>query len=326
MMRRGVSYGPAITLLKLAWRMRDAAIGVCLDDIEHEFGVSRSTAERMLRTIGDLYHVETVPRDDDRRSFWRIRDDRPLMGAVEEQELVAELGHLAAAADLLREQGREEAAIALIRLGDRIRGAAPRTRQRAITTDLEAIMDAEGLVHRPRPRIQIAPGIVAALRHAIIACNKVRIRYRSQSTGGISWHKVCPYGFLYGARPYLVAFSRNPMVLDYRSYRLTNILEIEVLDEPYERDPYFSLAGYARNAFGVFQEEPFDVEWKFSPSVADEARQFIFHPDQTTEDLPDGSHIVRFRAGGAVEMAWHLCTWGDEVEVVKPQDFWERID
>lgn len=36
------------------------------------------------------------------------------------------------------------------------------------------------------------------------------------------------------------------------------------------------------------------------------------------EDQPDGSLIVRFRAGGALEMSWHLFTWGSDVEVLEP--------
>jgi predicted DNA-binding transcriptional regulator YafY len=35
--------------------------------------------------------------------------------------------------------------------------------------------------------------------------------------------------------------------------------------------------------------------------------------------MPDGSLIVRFRAGGDLEMAWHLYTWGDHVEVLEPK-------
>src|SRR6266545_2793090 len=32
-----------------------------------------------------------------------------------------------------------------------------------------------------------------------------------------------------------------------------------------------------------------------------------------------GSLIVRFRAGGAQEMCWHLFTWGGEVELLGPE-------
>jgi superfamily II DNA or RNA helicase len=45
--------------------------------------------------------------------------------------------------------------------------------------------------------------------------------------------------------------------------------------------------------------------------LAAEAREFEFHPEQTMEDLDDGSLIVKFRAGGALEMSWHLSAFLD---------------
>jgi hypothetical protein len=39
----------------------------------------------------------------------------------------------------------------------------------------------------------------------------------------------------------------------------------------------FSLREYAERSFGVFQEKPLDVVWKFSPKVAPDAREFLFH-------------------------------------------------
>jgi predicted DNA-binding transcriptional regulator YafY len=47
--------------------------------------------------------------------------------------------------------------------------------------------------------------------------------------------------------------------------------------------------------------------------------KFVFHPDQTIEAQPDGSLLVRFRASGWLEMAWHLYQWGDAVEVIAPE-------
>ena len=29
--------------------------------------------------------------------------------------------------------------------------------------------------------------------------------------------------------------------------------------------------------------------------------------------------IVRFRASGMLELAWHLFTWGDKIEIIAPQ-------
>ena len=42
-------------------------------------------------------------------------------------------------------------------------------------------------------------------------------------------------------------------------------------------------------------------------------------PHARAESSKDGSLLVRFRAGGLLEMSWHLFTWGDEVEIIKPK-------
>ena len=55
------------------------------------------------------------------------------------------------------------------------------------------------------------------------------------------------------------------------------------------------------------------------PAAARDAAEFLFHPNQEIEPQKDGSLIVRFRAGGLLEMSWHLFTWGNEVEVIKPK-------
>jgi len=98
-----------------------------------------------------------------------------------------------------------------------------------------------------------------------------------------------------------------------------------VTEFSFSRHLDFSLADFARQSFGVFQEEPFDVAWRFRPEVAADALEWVFHPDQTIKDQPDGSLIVRFRAGGALEISWHLYTWGDAVEVLEPTNFRMRF-
>jgi predicted DNA-binding transcriptional regulator YafY len=130
---------------------------------------------------------------------------------------------------------------------------------------------------------------------------------------------VHPYGFLYGNRHYLVAWSESEAARSFRSFALSNIERVETLDRTFTRKRHFSLREYAERSFGVFQEKPVDVVWNFSPKAAPDAREFVFHPTQKLEDQPDGSLVVRFRAGGLLEMAWHLFTWGNEVRVLKPK-------
>jgi predicted DNA-binding transcriptional regulator YafY len=118
-------------------------------------------------------------------------------------------------------------------------------------------------------------------------------------------------------RQYLVAWSEYQD--DVRLFALTGFARIELSDEVFERPLEFDLQAYLSRSFGVFQEEVHDVVWRFTPEAASEARQFLFHPTQEMQDEPDGSLTVRFRAGGMLEMCWHLFRWGDQVEVLEPE-------
>lgn len=142
------------------------------------------------------------------------------------------------------------------------------------------------------------------------------MRYRG--TGRTGYQTVHPYGFLYGSRHYLVAFSEIERARDIRLFVLANISAVTVLDEGFTPPEGFSLRTFTRRSFGVFQERPADVVWRFSPRAAADARRFVFHPDQRLTEEPDGSLLVAFTAGGLQEMCWHLFTWGREVEIVKP--------
>lgn len=46
-------------------------------------------------------------------------------------------------------------------------------------------------------------------------------------------------------------------------FDLNKITEIEILEEYFERRTDFSLQDFSEQSFGVYQEEPFDVEWLF---------------------------------------------------------------
>ena len=104
-----------------------------------------------------------------------------------------------------------------------------------------------------------------------------------------------------------------------RLFALANIKQVKCLDDAtFHRDPDFSLQKFAERSFGVFQEKPQDIIWKFAPAVAEAVAEYEFHPSQSLEKQQDGSIVVRFRAGGMLEMCWHLYTWGANVEIVEP--------
>ena len=61
------------------------------------------------------------------------------------------------------------------------------------------------------------------------------------------------------------------------------------------------------------------IHWLYRALVAADAKEYLLHSSQKLEEQADGSLIVRFQAGGGLEMCWHLFTWGRHLIVLAPK-------
>jgi predicted DNA-binding transcriptional regulator YafY len=164
----------------------------------------------------------------------------------------------------------------------------------------------------PRPFEDDA--VLGAVREAIKSLRMLRFRYDGGSTPG-RVREVAPYGLLFGRSNYLVAAEANG---EARNWRLDRIAEIEVLERTGARPEDFSLQAYADESFGIYHDAIEDVRLRILPHGADEALCWRFHANQEVRPQPDGTVEVLFRASGMLELAWHLFTWGDKVEILAP--------
>ncbi len=310
-------YAPSENLIRLVIALGSTRTGLTLDEIQEDLRVGRRTAERLMAAVRRFADVEETPQiDEDRRKRWRIRHMPAGLANPTGEEMAA----LGAAASLLRREGMDDHAERIDTLAGKLTASTDPKRAVRLETDIAALLEAEGFVSRPGPRPAIDGAVLATLRHAVLACLKVDLLYRARGDGETSRRIVHPYGFLYGARHYLVAFSEAARARDVRLYALPNVVEAHLLEETFTRVQGFSMDGYTRQMFGVFRETPSDVVWRFSAEAAEDVRAFLFHPDQRLKALPDGRVEVTFRAGGLKEMAWHLFRWGGHVEVVSPPE------
>lgn len=299
-------------LLRLAVMMQGSAEGVSIAEIEQTFGVSRRTAERMRDAV-----LRAFPQLEERpgvngQKYWRF--PAGTLGKMVEptvDELTA--GHRAAS--IARREGDLDTAETLEGLLTKVQAMFRDDRRRRIAADLEAQLMADGVAFRPGPRERIAPEILRKLRDAILAGVMISADHRARGSGKLSRNtRLGPIAMLFGdGRQYLLAWSEYQD--DLRLFALAGFERIDLEDEVFERPEDFDLQDWLAESFGIWREEPQDVEWRFLPEVADEAATYVFHLRQETERLPDGSLVVRFRAGGRQEMAWYLARWGDKVEV-----------
>lgn len=318
MLRKGSKmYQKTQMLNDLVLLMQNSDEGVSLKDIMNKYDVSLRTAIRMKDAIVEKYPQLQEISGQHNTKKWIL----PKGTAKEIISFSMEEIHALQNASKLMAKKHISDYHFLDNVLYKIKAFMGKEALNRIEPDAEALLEAEGYAFRPGPKIITNTEHLKKLRHALIACNRIRIRYESKHDR--NWREVLPYGFLYGNKHYLVAWDVKKNKMCY--FDTNKIQDVDVLSTYFERDPKFSLQQYCEQAFGIYQEEPFDVEWLFDKEVAESASKYLFHPKQTMEFNKDGTLTVKFRAGGALEMDWHLYTWSPHVKVIKPEN-WDTME
>ena len=177
-------------------------------------------------------------------------------------------------------------------------------------------MQAEAIAVAPGPRPFEDEAVLRQVREAIVSLRRLAFAYMGGSTPG-RMREVSPLGLLFGRSNYLVAAEGEAGAP--RTWRLDRLAEVRVLAAPATPPAGFSLAAFVDRSFGIYQDEVEDVRLRIRPHGAEEALGWRFHSTQQATPLPDGSVLVAFRASGMRELAWHLFSWGDKVEILGPQ-------
>jgi predicted DNA-binding transcriptional regulator YafY len=297
-------------LLELARMLAGTAEGLTLDEMAQRLGVGRRTAERMRDAVRDVFpQLEEVDEPPTRR----FRIPAGLDGLFQ-APTAEELAALSAAAEVFTQQGAGARAGALRSLEQKVLSATRAAARRKLAPDLEALLQAETIAVQAGPRPFEDQTVLAAVREALLSMRTLRFRYEGGATPG-RVREVTPFGVLFGRSNYLVADEGQGA----RNWRLDRVRDVEVTERAAARPNGFSLQDYADESFGIFHDDTEDVVLRATPAGAEDALRWRFHANQSLELQPDGGVIVRFRASGMLELAWHLFTWGDKIEVISPQ-------
>ena len=301
----------AALLLDLARRLAASAEGLTLDEMAEASGVGRRTAERMRDAIWDLFpQMEELP--DGAAKRFRIAGG---LNGLFQTPTTEELLELSKAASALQASGAGPRARTLEGLERKIRAAMRSAALARIVPDLEALVQSETIAVQAGPRPHEDEALIAVVRQALMAMKALGFTYLGGSRPGAR-REVTPYGLMFGRANYLVAAEGDEV--EPRNWRLGRIRDIEVLERAAAPPAGFDLPGYANRSFGIYQEDVADVVLRILPASAEEALSWQFHPTQQLAPQADGSVVVTFRASGMRELAWHLFTWRDQVEILAP--------
>jgi len=302
----------ATRLLELARLLASSAEGLTLDEMAGSMGVGRRTAERMRDAVREAFpQMEEV--DDPPTRRFRIPAG---LDSIFQAPTADEFAALRAAADNFRSLGASTRAQALASLEQKVLSAVRAGVRRKLAPDMEALLEAEITSFQAGPRPFEDETVLTPIREAIMSLRRLKFKYEGGSTPGRE-REVTPFGLLFGRANYLVGAEGGGT--EPRTWRLDRIRDIKLSPTPGTRPEGFTLQAFVTRSFGIYQDGVEEVRLRILPHGAEEALGWRFHPTQTLERQPDGSVLATFQAGGMRELAWHLFTWGDKVEILSPE-------
>lgn len=306
-------YERLMAVIEVTREMGGAEDGLTLDEIASLAKVGRRTAERIRDLIAEAFGPLEIIEDGKSKRF-RLPArgiDRFLTSPTADE--IAELENAIRQAELRNDLMR---AGKLKNLSKKIAISLRGSERRRIKVDTEAILSSETFIRHVGPHLKCDPQVITEIHNSLLRLKQIEVEYVSKEKE-TQTRSLIPYGLLYGSRYYLVAtdlFNDQPKL-----FRVDRIKKVKITDLPGCPPESFDLDEYVSKSFGVFHEEPYQIELMFDKSVADDAINFDFHPKQVVEQNKDGAVHVSFRASGLLEIARHLMTWGDSVRIMEPE-------
>lgn len=311
-------YDKAMKILELARALASSAEGMTLDEMCHLTGEKRRTVERMRDIIRAVFPQMEEIADHPSKRF---HIPKGLDGFFQDPTS-GELSDLGVVVADLRACGATARAESLAELDRKVRSAMRHGRRRATETDVEALLRAELIAVQAGPRPTEDPAVMVTLQKALLGMKMLRFVYHGGSKPGTS-RDVVPFGIIFGRMNYLI--GANVGTTKPKHWRLDRIAELECLDVAAAPPEDFDLVKFANTPFAYFEGPQEDVVLHVLPSGMDEFKNHRFHSSQIVEAHPSGGAIVRFRASGMLEVAWHLFRWGNKIEIIEPVSLRERL-
>lgn len=178
----------------------------------------------------------------------------------------------------------------------------------------------------PSNQLSAHGGVYDRLVDALAERRCVRLGYRGPLEPDEMSTKVHPYRLLFSRRSWYL-IGRSSLHRSTRTFNVGRIAGLEVLDEMYEIPRGFSLSRYLRNAWHLVPESGPDrkVIVRFSKLVAQNVAEVAWHKTQQLRFNDDGTLDYQVTVSGLTEMSWWILGYGDQAEVLVPDDLRERI-
>lgn len=303
-----VRYSRMGDILDLLLLMQRRLKGVSIEDIQQEYEVSRSTAERMLECIKErVPQVDLIENHSSKKKYWGFKSGYMTEIITFSTDEIANLEKMKTFTEY---SGFEDKEKLFQKTLDKIKIFNKRYRIK-VDDEVEAMLQTEGYAVKQVPKFNIDINTLSIIREALKENRKITATYHNKP------RVLEPYGLIYGEKIYLIAGEKEKGTIPY-CYILHKLSDVKITRETFDKGD-FNLEEYSKVSFGVYHGEVYDVKLLFSKEVADDVLNYNFHSTQKIKQNEDGTVTVKFKASGEYEMIWHLFRWGTNVRILSPK-------
>jgi predicted DNA-binding transcriptional regulator YafY len=291
-------------------RLIEARFGVTVDELAEETDVDRRTIYRDLAVINEAGYPLVSERVNGRRVYrflTRFKDVPPISFSLHE---LMTLSFLRSQLDFLKGtpfQQDMESVFGKINSVLPPRYAAHMERIAGVTTPL---------LYGRRDYEKFSD-VLKFVREALLYQYTLTLEYKTGGNGRQSEYIVDPYTLVsYKGGLYLLGFAHNRMAM--RTFAVERICSVAVSRNRFDIPDDFRPEKHFGSAFGIVEEKAIPVAVRFSPLVAHAVQDRIWHPSQKVEKQGDGSIILKFEAGGVMEIISWVLSYGNNAEILEP--------
>lgn len=171
-------------------------------------------------------------------------------------------------------------------------------------------------------------GIIKTINRAILEHRVVEIEYQAIGKP-LATKRIEPYAVaLYQSSLYILCGqpSGDGSPAPIANLKLDRFRKATALDEWYKPRSHEEIEEYVRSRMGIFSSpEMREYVLKISKRAAPWVLEDPWRPDQETQELPDGSLLLKVQAGHDLEIIPKALALGGEAEILEPTSCREAV-
>ena len=312
----GGSVGPIERQLTLLRILSSRRLGVTVDELSEELGVSLKTIRRDLDRLQQAGFPLSCATEDHNRRRWKLDGDSITGAALafdEAYALILLAGSLGSLANTPIGQAAQSA-VKKLRSG--------------LSENVLRYCDRHGrMIELMQPRTidyHDKSSVIDELMRGHEERKNVFITYHSRRSTEPLTYPISPFALRrYQNAVYVLGYSEQHN--EVRLFKLDRITEASIGEFPFRLPSSAQIDAHFKNSIGIYGGDPITVQIRFTPAAARAIQESKWHPSQQLQENTDGSITATYEVAINPELQGWILSFGPDAKVLRPKSLASKI-